>query len=297
MTPNPALLAVFAAVAGLAACPAFAAQDPQTDACTLAAQPLADPLVHVPFETVDGRIYVKAQVNGQGPFRFAVDTGASGSGRADSTLVTQLGLPLHGESSTSDGVRSARVDTVHIASLQLGDLVRTDLQVIARDYASRGTPEAAFSGILARGFFADGLLLIDYPRRLLSFSQSAQLPATARNVLTYERAFRIPVRIGTQHVQGQLDTGANVSFVVPQVLYDQIAAGELGDAVAGQLTNGQIAARRATMRGPFQVGQVVVSEVPVRVSSDYPELLIGADVLQDAVVLIDQRSQAVAVCR
>ncbi|WP_425480574.1 hypothetical protein, partial [Stenotrophomonas pictorum] len=58
-----------------AGAPALAA-----DACTLADRPEADWQLRVPFEVIDGRIYVPVGVNGRGPFRFAVDTGASGMG-------------------------------------------------------------------------------------------------------------------------------------------------------------------------------------------------------------------------
>ncbi|MCG3005337.1 hypothetical protein KZ291_32670, partial [Escherichia coli] len=66
-----------------------------SDACSLAHQPLTGTLVQTPFESVDGRIYVQARVNGRAPYRFAVDTGASGIGRADMRLVSALGLSLH----------------------------------------------------------------------------------------------------------------------------------------------------------------------------------------------------------
>ena len=65
--------------------------------------------------------------------------------------------------------------TVQLASIQLGGLMRTDLEVITRDYASRSAADAKFSGILGREFFADGLLVIDFPRKLLSFSRTSTL--------------------------------------------------------------------------------------------------------------------------
>ncbi len=266
------------------------------DACALADGTPADALLHVPFDTVDGRIYVQAWVNGRGPFRFAVDTGASGIARADTSLVTSLGLSMHGEATTSDGVKSANVQTTRLASLELGGLVRRDLDVIARDYNSRNAPDAEFSGIIAREFFSDGLLVIDYPRKTLSFSRTRRLPLHGNNVLGYERAFRIPVSIGTLQTVGHLDTGANISFVLPEDLYDKVAAGPLEQAGRAQLTNGQIDTQRATVHGPFRVGEVSISDVEVRVSAQFPELLVGAHALQDAVVLIDQRSKAVAVC-
>lgn len=266
------------------------------DACALAAGPLADALIHVPFETVDGRIYVDARVNGRGPFRFAIDTGASGMARADTSLVERLGLSLSGQATTSDGVQSADVETTRLDSLELGGIVRRDLDVITRDYNSRNAPEAAFSGIIAREFFSDGLLVIDYPRRTLSFSRTQRLPSDGKNVLGYERAFRIPVSIGALQAVGQLDTGANINFVLPQALFEQVSAGPTEQAGRGRLTNGHVDTRRATVHGPFRIGEVEMSDVEVRVSAQFPELLVGAHALQQAVVLIDQRSKAVAVC-
>lgn len=290
-----------AATAAAAATPAPAPDrlpvpERSDDACALVDATKADALVRIPFETVDGRIYVQASVNDRGPFRFAVDTGASGMARADASLVTSLGLSMHGDTTTSDGVTNATVETTRFDSLELGGLVRRDLEVIARDYNSRNAPEAVFSGIIAREFFSDGLLVIDYPRKTLSFSRALRMPVSGKNVLDYERAFRIPVSIGAVQTLGQLDTGANVSFVLPRALYEQIASGPLEQAGRGQLTNGHVDTWRATLRGPFQVGEVSASDVEVRVSEQFPELLVGAHALQEAVVLIDQRSKTVAVC-
>lgn len=273
------------------------ASAPPDDACALAARPLRAPDLQVPFDIVDGRSYLQIQVNGRGPFRFAVDTGASGIGRADTRLATALDLPLHGQATTSDGVSSASVQTVRIDSLALGAVVRRDVEVITRDYNAHNAPEAAFMGILGRGFFDDGLLVIDYPRRVLSFSRTQQLPTQGTNVLRYERAFRVPVRIGGEQVLGQLDTGANVSFVLPRALYDTVAAGPLEAAGRSRLTNSQVEAQRATVQGPIEIGQLRLADVEVRVSAKYPELLIGGHALQQAVVLIDQRTRAVAICR
>ena len=267
------------------------------DACALAHGPLAGALVQMPFDTVDGRIYVKARVNGQGPYQFAVDTGASGVGRADTRLVSALGLPPHGEATTSDSVTRARVDTARIDTLELGDVVHRNVEVIARNYNARNAPEAAFDGILARDFFAEGLLRIDYPNRTLGFTRTAHLAPTTTNALAYTRAFRIPVSIDGHPFVAQLDTGANVAFVLPQTVFEQVSDEPLGEAVHSQLTNGQLESWRGTVQGPLQLGQVTHTRMEVRVSPKYPEVLVGAHALQDAVVLIDPRSQVVAVCR
>jgi len=274
--------------------PAPAAKSPAV--CGLAEIARKDAVVSVPFEIVDGRIYVTARVNGKGPFRFAVDTGASGLGRADARLVAALGLTVTGSGQSSDGVATARVDTVSLASLELGGLVRRDLSVITRDYNGRMSKEAAFDGIIGRDFFADGLLVIDYPRRRLTFTRSAGLQRSAAGVLGYERPFRVPVTIGSVTVEGQLDTGANVAFVLPTPLFDRVGGGAVTASAEGKLTNTTIKTERATVAGPFRIGAASLANVEVRVSDRFPELLVGAHALQNFALLIDQRSASVALC-
>ncbi len=268
-----------------------------SDACQLAGVAKTDAMVHQPFQIVEGRIYVQATVNGRGPYRFAVDTGASGMGRVDASLVALLDLEKHGESTTSDGVSTAAVETTRVQSLALGEVVHRDLELITRDYNRRNSPEAAFHGILGREFFGDGLLVIDYPRSILSFTQRHAMSPSDQNALPYERAFRIPVSIGGHALVAQLDTGANVNLVLPQAVYEGISDVPLQEALRSQLTNGQLETWRATLHGPVRVGQASLEDVEIRVSAKFPEPLVGAEALQQSVVLIDQRSKTVAICR
>ena len=170
------------------------------------------------------------------------------------------------------------------------------MEVPTRDYASRAKPGAAFSGIVAREFFDDGLLVIDYPRRTLSFSRTLALSPSAPGALRYERAFRVPVAIGDIQAEGNLDTGADIAFVFPQALFHRVGGTAPRDAGGGQLANTRIESQASVVAGPFRIGDATLRDVEVRISDRYPELLVGAGALQDFVVLIDQRSKAVAVC-
>jgi predicted aspartyl protease len=267
------------------------------DVCQLINMPSEEWIVRTPFEVIDGRIYVHANVNDRGPFRFAVDTGASGMGRADSSLVSELGLTIHTQTDNSDGVTTSKADVTQFESLKLDGLVRKNLEVLTRDYSGKKSPEEKFSGIIGREFFEDGLLIIDYPNKTLYFSQSLAIPEGQTGVLQYERAFRVPVSIGELQTTGNLDTGANVTFVLPQSMYTQVSNNPLEKAGSGTLANTEIQSDRATIHGPFQIGAVTISDVEVRVSERYPELLVGAHVLQNTTVIIDQRSKSVALCQ
>lgn len=291
-----AAAAVATAVVALAIIGCARAGSTERNACRMRDIPASDVVARVPFELVDGRIYVQARVNGQGPFRFAVDTGASGMARADAKLVSALMLPVHGSTANSDGMNTAATDTVRIDALQLGGLTRDGIEAITRDYRSHSTPQGAFDGILAREFFADGLLVVDYPARILTFTRKESISRDDRSALPYQRAFRVPVSIGALQTEGNIDTGANVAFVVPKALYDRLHGGPLQAAGRGDMANGKVDSWRATVPGPIRIGHAAFSNAEVRVVNDYPELLVGAYALQQSTLLIDQRSMRIAVC-
>lgn len=264
-------------------------------ACSLAARP-GERIIDVPFDVVDGRIYVEVQVNGSGPYRFAIDTGASGMARADARLVRNLALPADTGTRHSDGVQTAQADTVRINALALGGLRHSDVTALTRDYNARQSKDAAFDGILARGFFADGVLIIDYPQRRLQFRRDIDLLPAQPDALAYSRAFRIPVTIGTVTTEAQLDTGANVAMVLPTALFRQAAGTAVTTGDRLTLSHGEVDGGRARLDATVLIGGLALQGLHVRVSDRYPEAVLGAHALQEAVVLIDQRSQQVAVC-
>src|SRR5690349_25175925 len=90
--------------------------------------------VSVPFELSKGHIFVSAFVNGRGPYRFGLDTGASGMGRVDDRLTAELSLPAAGEAETSDSVKVATAKVVRAASIRLGTLAKRDAELLSRDY-------------------------------------------------------------------------------------------------------------------------------------------------------------------
>src|SRR5262249_24097021 len=150
---------------------------------------------------------------------------------------------------------------VHLNAIEIGGLRRDNLDVITRDYSSTMPPEAAINGILGREFFADGLLVIDFPNRMLIFTRAVALSPQNAGALPYERAFRVPVQIGDVSVTVNLDTGAAVALVLPKSVYDQISASPLEAAGRARLTNGAIETSRTIVHGPVRIGGATASDV------------------------------------
>lgn len=266
-----------------------------TEACRLVHNP-AKSAKRIPIQIVDGRIYVEADVNGKGLFRFAVDTGASGFGRLDKSVLPRLQLEKSGITRHSDGVQSSDEDTTRISSLALGDLVKTDIPVMTRDYKAR-LPEAAwFDGILARDFFADGTLIVNYSMKELIFSTETHLTGMEPDVAHYDRAFRIPIHVDGKVFEANIDTGANVAMVVPKRLWEAVSNMPLATAGAGTLSNSTIQTERGIVPGPVRLGAVTLADINARVSDRVPEIMVGAYALKDSILAIDQRSHSIAIC-
>jgi len=157
-----------------------------------------------------GRIAAPVMINGQGPFRFILDTGASRSAISPQ-LALQLGLiPSPDTTLTIQGVTGTEVvPSVLVKQLQAGEIV---LQ-------NRRLP------VITSSVFAntDGILGVegfDKMRIMVDFAQDRIIISTTRSAQMRGRWSRVPVRlrfgrlmiadatIGNVYVKAVIDTGA-----------------------------------------------------------------------------------------
>src|SRR5215510_11080064 len=104
---------------------------------------------------------VEVMVNGQGPFLFAIDTGATDDARVDSSLITRLGISVSGTTTHSDGSnKKAKLGIARLDSLSIGGMEFRNVKAATRDYNRHGLPH--IDGILAFDLFHDYLLTLDY---------------------------------------------------------------------------------------------------------------------------------------
>jgi predicted aspartyl protease len=157
-----------------------------------------------------GRIMVPVMINGQGPFKLVVDTGAS-----HSTISTQLAETLKLVPAEDSGVRvngitgSALLPTVEVDRLQAGDLVieHAHLPVI-------WTPVMADAdGILGVAGLKDERLLVDFRHDRVVITRSFGRAALTNFLkISAKRVsgglLMIPGRMGGVSVKAIIDTGS-----------------------------------------------------------------------------------------
>jgi predicted aspartyl protease len=157
-----------------------------------------------------GRVVVPVMVNGQGPFRFIVDTGANHS-TISPGLARELGLkPAEVPSIILDGITgTAQVSFVTIDRLQAGDLTMesTALPVV---WASA---MAGADGILGVAGITEKSLLIDFQRNRVTISRGVEAATRANSMKLHAvrlagGLMTLDTRIGGVPVRAVIDTGA-----------------------------------------------------------------------------------------
>jgi hypothetical protein len=250
----------------------------------------------VPFELSGGRIYVQAFVNGRGPYRFGFDTGASGVGRADTRLATELALPMVTQAQNSDGVAVTTTDVVSVESIRLGPVIQRKAELLSRDYnRNLKAGNQPMMGIIAREFFADKIIVIDYPARTIRFRDGALDPKAA-GVIHYAPGFTIPVCFGELCHPGKIDTGSNRGLVLPKDIAEKVSVGApvlLGQAAR---TNSSVSLYEVPVRGPVRVGALTASPSKVLYADPSTDTVnIGSDFLKDYVLTIDSKNELLRI--
>jgi predicted aspartyl protease len=157
-----------------------------------------------------GRIVVPVMINGQGPFRFIVDTGASRS-TLSPDVVSRLGL-LHAAETQIEvnGITgAAQVPTVMVANLRAGDFA-----ISGESFPVLSAPiMAGADGILGAAGLTMQRLSVDFEHNKVALSE-ATASATPLGFMRV-RAQRlsgglvaVPAHVGRVNVMAIIDTGS-----------------------------------------------------------------------------------------
>lgn len=249
-----------------------------------------------------GRVVVPVNVNGSGPYRFIVDTGANRSvlsvGLADALGLTRGGV---GEVHSVHDVTPApmvRVDSIQYGPVTLPSQPMPLLQ---------GPVLAGQDGLLGVDGMAGRRLQLDFVRRCIEISPASRARrlgvgwTTIRGALRFGHLVVLPGRVRDTRVNVLVDTGSDVTLA-NLALRDQLSVR------AASLTDALTAARAYSAGAPIVLDDVValpglvmgdmaITDLVAYVGDfhifdlwglrDEPTLLIGMDALR--------RTRAIAI--
>jgi predicted aspartyl protease len=241
-----------------------------------------------------GRVVAEVRVNGKGPFKFVVDTGANHS-TISPQLAGLLGLKLSlAESIRVTGITgSAQVGSVPVATLRAGDLEIAD----TRFPVIWSPMMAGTAGILGAAGLTQDRLLVDFAHNqvLITRSHGESLPfgfTRIRATRLQGGLLSVPGHVGNVPVQAVIDTGSQRTLG-NLALYRELFAREQGkgryiDATVYGATN-QVGSGRLQVAPVIDLDVIKISGVAL-VFGDFrifdawnltsePTIILGMDVL------------------
>lgn len=239
---------------------------------------------------------VTAMVNGRGPYRFGVDTGAQGHARISAGLAAALGLTPVGQALAADpsGLNRRAVPLYRLDRLTVGGLDFTGVT------AGELTLADGLDGILGLALFDDLLLTLDYGSGRFTAARGA-LAQGAAGTLDYVPGrgglVQVPVRIGDVEIMPHLDSGAGrAGIALPR---DRIAAIATRGAprVVGRArtVSQEFEISAVDLAAPVRVGSLTLPITSVTFPSPSPTGVLGSAALQGLAVTVDQKNRRVRI--
>jgi len=239
-----------------------------------------------------GRIWAPVEINGRGPFRLVLDTGATRSA-ITAGVAARLGLPLQQDGSTLlHGVTGkATVATVHVDTLAVGELLLEPRTMPIVPDALGGA-----EGVLGTEGLFDKRILIDFRNDRITIRRSHREPAPSGFVTIPVEFIRghlmvVAARIGGVAVKAIIDTGGQATIgnlaLRDELLRWRSRERPTHDEITGATDDVQSAERYLmppvllggveVRRGALSFGDMVIFEY-WKLTRE-PAMLVGMDVL------------------
>ncbi|HEX6898903.1 MAG TPA: retropepsin-like aspartic protease [Thermoanaerobaculia bacterium] len=262
---------------------------------------MSAPSVEVPMLPGEG-IVVEVRINGKGPYKFSLDTGAGGGGRITPKTAEALGLPVVGEVMAGDpsGKNRQAQKVVEADSLTLGGATFHKVHLSVRELPKRrlDDPEDERDGVLGFGLFQDHLLTLDYPARRVRIEKGELPPVDDQQVVAFENRFGVPqirMKVGDLEVDADVDSGnMNGELVLPASYIGKVAL-ESEPKVVGKARTGfnEFDVKQAPLKGSARVGAQVVERPLVDFVEIFPHGNIGHAFLSRFAVTLDQKNRRI----
>jgi predicted aspartyl protease len=237
------------------------------------------------------RMTVEVHINGKGPFRFLVDSGADSS-VVGMRLAQELQLPLSTPVILHGMTGSARVDRVKVDELTLGTSIVQNMELPALREQDLGG-----AGMIGIDALIEQRLMMDFEKRVIR-SEDASQPAIRMDGEIVVRARRqrgqlilTQVKAAGLPLEAVVDTGSEIT-IGNTLLRDKLIRGNrdkfvtvAATGVTGVTMNMQLA-----RIGELRIGSVTLRNVPIAFAdvppfevfglTEEPALLLGTDLLE-----------------
>jgi predicted aspartyl protease len=241
---------------------------------------------------LESRMTVAVEIEGRGPFRFVVDSGADTSALGTS-IQRLLGLPPTNQAMLHGMTASALVNRVFVSELKVGQsrISNLPMPVLSDQYLGA-------QGLLGIDALVEQRLMMDFDKRVITIEDARRpVPHLLGEIVIMAKRRRGQLILTQATANGHpvdavIDTGSEIT-IGNLALRDKLMSRNLNKdwtvATTG-VTGKTVDLQLGTLR-ELHVGSITIRDIPIAFADvppfkvfgleDEPALLIGTDVLQN----------------
>jgi hypothetical protein len=253
------------------------------------------------MQDMEGRPVIDLEINGKGPYRFILDTGAVTTVVSDE-LSHELSLtpPAGVQVAAVGGGPAPAIVVIH--DVRIGNAVLEGMIAAVMPLGGLLKGENAPRGVLSAASFPGYLLTCDYPGKHISIKKGALESADSKSTFQYteEQVLpTVPIRIAGHDTKVHLDTGSPFGLTLPvKFLTELPLASQPKDAGRVRTHGGEFQVSIARLKGTVELGKYKLDLDEVRFSDVRPGPgpapgNVGYDVLRHFVVTLDSKNRRI----
>ena len=238
---------------------------------------------------------VEVKINGKGPFKFFLDTGA-GVTVFSQELADELKLVADGTRKVGDPANPQAIEAKknNIDKLEIGDATISKFVALSFDRTGLYQPGAP-RGVLGIPLFRKLLLTIDYPKSQIVIEKGAVSTTDGKKVVDFKNSeggiFSLPLVVAGKEMQATIDTGSGSGISFPEWMMDKIALrGKPTEVGRGRTVGGESIIYGAQFAGEISLGEYKWNEPAVRFFSRLNKPNLGFQFLSAFAITIDQQN-------
>jgi len=253
-----------------------------------------------PLDLSMGQPVVQVYLNGHGPYRMFLDTGA-GTTVVDRSVAQELGLAKIGETRLGDPANPHAIaaDIVAIDSLRIGNATFGGVTAASWDRSALRPGPNMPRGVVGLPVFRELLESIDFPNAALKLTRGHL--GDSGDVIRYRTLGGvplIPLEVAGARFDAHLDTGSPGFLSIPEKDSSRVRFAEpLREVGRGRTVNSVVTFRGATLDGAVRVGGATFDRPLVMLNDKLPVANLGSRALRDCVVTLDAANQRLRIER
>lgn len=256
---------------------------------------IKDEKAAVPMEIYGRKPVVDVKINGHGPFKFFLDTGA-GATVLDQKLADELKLPTDGQTKIGDpsDPQGITANRDKIEDLEVGGATFSGVIGVSWD-RSPLYKEGAPRGVLGMPLFRELLLTIDYPKNQVVITKGS-LASGGKDILEYEYSehglFGVPIKVGAADMVATLDTGSPGGLSFPSSYIEKLPLEDKPKEIGrGKTVAGEAIIYGAKLKDTVRLGNNVFERPDITFFDRLVHLNIGYGLVSQFAITIDQKNR------